>query len=171
VTAAPSEPLPVRRPPVPIALLVLGLLIFAFGMIIQAPVAPIAVWSGIVDSSRASGSAAIGPFGLRRPTAAVSVSLRRVPQVRTLRLPPASAFLSESLRTGDTLRAVLGWGLFDEDTASALQIWRNGTVLLDSAVVLGAQRRLRSRTALLGAVLALAGGIGLARHHRAIQAH
>jgi hypothetical protein len=153
----------VRRLSIPITLIVIGVLILAFGMIVQAPVAPVALWSGIIDSSRAAPSVTVGPFGIGRPTAAVSLFLHRVPQVRTLRLPPTAAFLSESLRTGDTLRVVLGWRAFDEDTATALNIWRNGTILLDSAVVLGAQRRVRGRIVLVGALLTLAGGIGLTR--------
>jgi hypothetical protein len=163
VTSEPNKALPGRRPIIPISLMVVGVLILGYGMILQAPVAPTALWSGVVDSSRTSGPAHGGAPGLGHPTTTVSLHLHKVPQVRTLRLPPSSASLSESLRSGDTVRVVVGWRMFETETASALNIWRNGTVVLDSAVVLGAQRSRRNRVALLGAVLALVGGVTLVR--------
>jgi len=181
VTGGPPGPRPSRAPsppptpvvtPVPVApaasprlavsLLVAGLVVFAFGMVARAPMSPSAVMSGVVDSALVVSSGAAGLFGGRIPTKAIAVFLPKAPSARVFRLPPEAAFLADSLHASDTLQALLGWRS-ESDTATALRIVRNGAVILDSTVVLGAQRRERSRVGLAGAVLALFGVVLLIR--------
>jgi hypothetical protein len=181
VTGGPPAPRPSRAatpPPTPvvsgdpitpaasprraIALLVAGIVVFAFGMVTRAPMSPSAVMSGVVDSVQVLPSAAAGLFGRRIPTKAAVVYLPKAPTARVFRLPPAAASLAESLRAGDTLQALLGWRS-EADTATALRIVRNGAMILDSTVVLSAQRQERSRIGLAGAVLMLLGVVLLIR--------
>ncbi len=163
--AAPAPVPPARAPRIPIAFLVIGALIFGYGMVLQSPMSPSAVWSGVLDSTRVVPSSAPAGFGRHTPTRAVTLYLRKVSSERTFRLPPAYATLADSLQHDDTVQAILGW-YSAQDTATALRLTRNGAMLLDSGVVLSGQRRQRSRTGLGGAVLMLIGIVGLMRRPR-----
>jgi hypothetical protein len=156
----PTPARPTRR--LPIALLAAGLLIVAFGLFVQAPMGAGAVWNGVLDSAQATPSAVPGVLGSSSPTMTVALFFRNAPGSRTLRMPPAFAALATSFHPGDTLRVTLGWGRRQE-TAMALGILQNGAVVLDSAVVLRAQRERSNRTAAAGLVLGLLGLIGLVR--------
>jgi hypothetical protein len=165
VSADPATP--VRRPPLapPFLTIAVGLIILGYGVIAQDPPGPSAVWNGVVDSASAFASAAPGPFGGRTLTRAVTLYFRKGGGARTLRLPPAFAGLADAFHPGDTVRALLGWG-GRQDTATALAVTRNGTILLDSAVVLSAERKRSSRTGLLGAVIGILGVISLVRRSK-----
>jgi hypothetical protein len=131
-------------------------------MIGRAPMSPSAVMSGVIDSVQVVSSGAPGLLGGRTATRAVAVYLPKAPSARVFRLPPAYAGLADSIRAADTLQALLGWRT-ESDTATALRIIRNGAVILDSSIVLQAQRQERSRFVMFGVVLGFFGVIGLIR--------
>lgn len=151
----------------PAGLLVAGVLVFAFGMFFQAPLSPSAVWSGVIDSLQVVPSEAPAIVGSGSPTRAVALYLPKAPAARVFRLPPASAALADSLHAGDTVKVILGWRS-EADTAIAIRIQKNAGVLLDSTAVLAPDRSARSRTRLIGAVLALVGIAGLVRRKNAV---
>jgi len=146
-----------------------GLLIIGYGLVVQAAPGPSAIWNGVLDSTLVTPSSGPGAIGQPVATRAVTLYLQRISANRVLRLPPGRASLADSLRPGDTLRAVVGYGR-SQDTALALGITRNAAVLLDSAVVLRAARQRSSRIALVGGIVALLGAFGLSRRRQATPA-
>jgi hypothetical protein len=107
-----ADPAAVARPSLAPSFLavVVGLIILAYGMIVQDPPGPSAVWNGVVDSAMAFPSAAPGLFGSGKPTRGVTLYFRKGAGARTLRMPPAFATLAVAFHPGDTVRALLGWG-------------------------------------------------------------
>ena len=148
-----------------VATIVVGLLVVAYGMIAQDPLGPSAVWNGVVDSATPFPSAVPSMIGPSSPTRAVTLYFRKAGGARTLRMPPAFATVADVFHPGDTVRVILGWG-GRQDTATALGLTRNGAMLLDSAVVLGAERQRSNRTTLLGGFVGVLGAVSLARRSK-----
>jgi hypothetical protein len=171
VITVSADPAAVARPSLAPSFLALalGLIILAYGMIAQDPPGPSAVWNGVVDSALAFPSAVPGLVAGRTPTRGVTLYFRKGAGARTLRMPPAFATLADAFHPGDTVRALLGWG-GRQDTAMALAVTRNGAILLDSGVVLAAERRRSNRTGLLGTVIGVLGAISLFRRSRVRRA-
>lgn len=162
IVVSPDPVRPRRSPALALGHLVVGLLILGYGMIARAPMSPSAVMSGVIDSVETLPSSATDLFGRQHPTRAVAVYLPKAPSARTFKLPLGAAALADSLHAADTLQALLGWRS-EGDTATALRIMRNGGLLLDSTVVLGAQRKERSRIVLFGGLFATIGVVMLMR--------
>jgi hypothetical protein len=158
----PASPPGQRSSRVAATLLVLGGLIIAFGLLGEAPLSAAADWKGIVDSASTFASADPGLMGRAVDTKGIALHLHGAGSPRATRLPPAFAFLGDSVRTGDTVHLSVGWRP-GTDTALALLLIRNGVMLMDSAVVLRGQRQQRTRTAEFGGLLLLAGLAGLLR--------
>lgn len=158
-----SAPTPSSRT-VPTIITVIGALILGYGLIILAPLVPTAAWSGVLDS------ASIGPgsgiqFPGRKATRAMTLYLHGAPAGRTFSLPAASNLTAESLKTGDTVRASVGWATLRE-MAAVVSLTSGGVALVDSATVLRAERTQRGRTATAGAVILLFGLAGMMRSAR-----
>lgn len=162
VVVSPDPVTPRRSPALAIGHLVVGLLILGFGMIVRAPMSPSAVMSGVIDSVQVVASSASDLFGREHPTKAIAVYLPKAHSARAFKLPLGRASLADSLHAADTLQALLGWRS-EADTATALRIMRNGSLLLDSSIVLSSQRRERSRIVLIGGLFALIGVVMLVR--------
>jgi hypothetical protein len=135
--------------------MVVGGLILGYGLIILAPLVPTAAWTGVLDSVQLSRTADLQFPGRDTPNA-LTLFLRGAPAGRTLTLPGSSSVTTESLKSGDTVRALVGWATLRE-AASAVNLTSGGSVLVDSTVVLRAERTQRSRFALVGGVLLLLG--------------
>lgn len=149
---------------VPTSVTAIGALILGYGLIILAPLVPTAAWSGVLDS--ASIGPASGPqFPGRKAPRAMTLYLHGAPSGRTFSLPGASTLTAESLKTGDTVRAAVGWATF-RDMAAVVSLTSGGSALVDSAAVLRAERTQRGRTAAAGAVILLVGLAGMMRSAR-----
>ena len=120
-----------------------------------------AVWNGVIDSASPFPASLPGIIG-RTPTTAATLYFHKGAAIRTVRFPASATGLAGSLHAGDTLRVVVGWG-WNQDTALALGLTRNRTVLLDTSTVIGQQRQKSNRIGALGAVLALLGVVRLVR--------
>jgi len=148
----------------PTIISVIGALILGYGLIILAPLVPTAAWSGVLDS------ASVGPgtglqFPGRKTPRAMTLYLHGAPSGRTFSLPEASTLTAESLKTGDTVHASVGWGTFRE-MAAVVSLTSGGTALVDSAAVLRGERTQRGRSTALGAVILLIGLAGMMRRAR-----
>jgi hypothetical protein len=144
--------------------MLIGGLVLAYGMVILAPLVPTAAWSGVVDS------VTMGPpkgpqFPGRTTRSAMTLFLRGQPNGRTFSLPAASTLTGESIKTGDTVRASVGWASFREMPA-AVNLVHSGNSLIDSAVVLREQRTQRSRVSLAGGVVLVLGLVAMLRSAR-----
>lgn len=155
-------PSPRATPRLAIAMLAAGILIVAYGLYVQAPLGPSAIWTGILDSAQSRPTVMPGSSS---PNTMVTLYFRNAPGGHLLRLSPSSAAAATSIQPGDTLQVVLGWGKRQE-TPLALGIIQNGSVLLDTAVVLQGQRQRSSRIAIGGALLTALGIIGVLRRKR-----
>lgn len=131
------------------------MLVAAYGWVIQGPIGASAVWNGVIDSASSFSASLPGVVG-RTPTTAATLYFHKGAAIRTVRFPASASGLAASLQAGDTLRVVVGWG-WTQDTALALGVTRNRTVLLDTATVIGQQRQRSNRIGALGAVMALLG--------------
>jgi hypothetical protein len=137
-----------------------GVLIVAFGLYVQAPLGPSAIWTGILDSAQTSPSALPDADVSSLPTTTIALYFRNARGSHFLRLPPRFAAVANSIQAGDTLQVVVGWARRQE-TPLALGIIQNGAVLLDTAVVLQAQRQRSFRTVIGGTLIGLLGVIGI----------
>lgn len=144
--------------------MLLGGLVLAYGMVILAPLVPTAAWSGVIDSV-AMGQPKGPQFPGRSSNTAMTLYIRGQPSGRTFSLPATSKLTGESIRSGDTVRASVGWATFREMPA-AVHLVNSGTSLIDSAVVLREQRTQRSRVSLAGGVVLLLGLVGMLRSAR-----
>lgn len=158
-------PAPRTTPRLPIALIVAGFIVTAYGLYVQAPLGPSAIWTGILDSAQSSPPTMPGALDSSSTSTMVTLFFRNAAGGHLLRLPPSSKPLAAFIEPGDTLQVILGWGRRQE-TPLALGVIQNGTVLLDTAVVLQGQRQRSSRTALGGALLTVVGAIGIMRRRR-----
>lgn len=146
---------------VPTIVMVIGGLMLAYGLVILAPIVPTAAWSGVLDSS------SIGPvtgtqFPGRTASKSLTLFLHGQPNGRTFSLPSASTITPDAFKTGDTVRASVGWGSFREMPA-VVHLTHSGSALVDSAIVLREERTQRGRVALGGAVVLAVGLFGMMR--------
>lgn len=165
----PTDPqAPIRRtmPLLAISSIAAGCVIITFGLHVQAPLGPSAVWTGILDSAQTRPAPMSSAPGSASPTSSLTLYFRHAPGSHVARLPPASPGLPASIKGGDTLQVVLGFGK-QHETPLALGIIQNGSVLLDTAMVLRAQLRRSARTTLGGTIVALIGVIGIFRRKQA----
>jgi len=146
----------------PIIAMVAGGLILGYGLVILAPLVPTAAWTGVLDSAQVGHSSEI-QFPGRDTRNSLTLFLRGAPAGRTLTLPGSTAVSTESLKSGDTVRALVGWATL-RDAPSAVNLTSGSVVLVDSTVVLGAERTQRSRIALAGAVILILGLVGVMRN-------
>lgn len=161
MTADPVAPRGGSARTFPIVAMVTGGLILGYGLIILAPLVPTAAWSGVLDSARVSRAGGLQFPGRETPNA-LTLFLRGAPAGRTLTLPGSAPVATESLKSGDTVRALVGWATFRE-AASAVNLTSGGVVLVDSTVVLRGERTQRSRITLMGAVILLVGLVMMMR--------
>lgn len=141
------------RSPLALILLVLGGLGLGYGQLILAPPSPSAAWTGVLDS------ATTGPGGRSFPgsdaSRTITLHLHGQSTGRSFSVPEGASLAPDQLKSGDTVRALVGWGKF-RDLPAALHLTAEGTPLIDSARVLPAQRTGANRASLIGgAVLAL----------------
>jgi hypothetical protein len=169
VTAEPAAPAASPRSRLPIVLIVLGLLVVGYGLVFQGAPGAAAIWNGVLDSALVTPTRGAGSLGQPVGTRAVTLYLQRIAANRVMRMPPEYAGLADSLRPGDTLRLILGWGR-SPDTALALGIIRNAAVLMDTALVLRAARQRSTRLAIVGGLLALVGVMVMSRQRRSAPA-
>jgi hypothetical protein len=139
----------------PIAVLVVGGLVLGYGLFILAPLVPTAAWSGVLDSAQLSRTAGRQFPGRDAPNT-LTLFLRGAPAGRTMTLPASSSLTTESLKSGDTVHALVGWATLRE-SASAVSLTSRGEVLVDSTLVLRTERTQRNRFALVGAAILLTG--------------
>ena len=142
------------RSPLPLLLLVLGAVGVGYGQLILAPPSPSAAWTGVLDSA----TAGPGPgrsFPGSDASRTITLHLHGQSTGRTFSVPEVASLVPDQLKSGDTVRALVGWGKF-RDLPAALHLTAEGTPLIDSARVLPAQRTGANRLSLIGgAVLAL----------------
>lgn len=150
-----------------LGLIGLGAVILVFGLVVEAPPGTAAVWQGVLDSAKRVPLAASSALVPSAGTSGVSLFFRNGPGSRTLSLPREYADLAGSLEPHDTLRVMLGWE-WQQETPLALEIVRNGAVLLDSAAVLRLERQRSTRITVAGTLVVLAGMLLLARRPRGV---
>jgi len=164
MTADPVAPRAGASRRFPIVLLLIGGLTLGYGLVILAPLVPTAAWTGVLDSARTGAGG--GPrFPGRNPGPAVTLFFRGVSSGRTFTLPGTTTLTAESLKSGDTVRALVGWATL-RDMAAVVNLTSGGSVLVDSTTVLRSERTQRNRIALIGAVILLAGMTGMLRRVR-----
>ncbi len=159
-TAAPAR--------MPLLLLFVGGIILAYGQVILAPLAPAAAWSGVLDSAGPGPGPGRSLPGSDASTT-ITLHLRGVATGRTFSVPAGAPVSPELLHRGDTVRVLVGWGTF-RDLPGAIALTSGGTVVIDSAQVLRAQRTQRGRVSAVGGIVLLAGLALLIRHRRQSQA-
>ena len=146
---------------IPTLIMVLGALLLAYAMIILAPVLPTAAWSGVLDSTSAATLTGT-QFPGRKVTGAMTLFIHGQPTGRTFSIPEGASLTPDGLKAGDTVRASVGWGTFQE-MPSVVHLTKGSTHLVDSAVVIRKQGTQRGRGILIGAVILAFGLVGTLR--------
>ncbi|HTS87271.1 MAG TPA: hypothetical protein VMG41_02170 [Gemmatimonadales bacterium] len=159
----PSNPTRSRR--LALALVGLGVATAIFGRFVEAAPGTAAVWQGVLDSAKAVSLPPSNPLIPSSSGSGLALFFRHMPGARTVGLPKDFAGVAGSLEPADTLRVMLGWE-WNQETPLALAIVRNGGLVLDSAVVLTLERQRSTRIVMIGVVIAILGGILLARAGR-----
>jgi hypothetical protein len=147
---------------IPTIIMALGAVLLAYALIILAPVVPTAAWSGVLDSTSAATPTGT-QFPGRKATKAMTLFIHGQSNGRTFTIPASSTLTPDALKTGDTVRASVGWSAFRE-MPSVVHLTHGGSALVDSAVVAREERTQRGRVLAIGAAVL---GLGLVAAMRA----